>query len=409
MKNKKAIALLLALSLLVILIGLSAALLTRSISEGGSSRSSTRRSQAFWLAEAGLQRALWELNHGDGNWSGWAALPISLSFTLTGVGEYSVVITNADGNSPTITSTGFIPSASATDHVERSITLTVNKNTKNPFSYAGFGKSSVVAAGNSLFDSYDSSLGAYGGTNIGTNANIGTNGSSAGAIDINDNTVVNGGASTGPGGTVTIDPTATINGTVSDNCSEILPRIRIPADASTAPSGGDYTVSSPQSLSAGTYQFSSISVSGKGVLTTTGPVTLYVTGDLSVAGTGSIVVNDQTTIYVDGKIYLAGNGITNTTQTPSNLLMFSTSTNTLDGVYIAGNAAFYGAVYAPNASVEIAGNGQAFGAFVADALYVPGNGQIHYDEALTVISVESLATYSSAQWQDQNNPYPVAP
>ena len=70
------------------------------------------------------------------------------------------------------------------------------------FNFAAFGDSSVTLGGNGSTDSYNSPTGLW-RNNIASNGDVGTNGDDEGAVTINgENAQVNGGASTGPDGTI---------------------------------------------------------------------------------------------------------------------------------------------------------------------------------------------------------------
>lgn len=112
------------LAILVLLI-LSTAFLTRSINEKKLAERERDSIQAFWLAEAGVDRALTELKNnyglsGDGLW------PTSL-----GQGQYSVNI-SASGNERTVISRGFIPSISS-PLAERVIEVVIRKDIPTNF------------------------------------------------------------------------------------------------------------------------------------------------------------------------------------------------------------------------------------------------------------------------------------
>lgn len=100
---KKGIALILAFISIIVLTILSIAILSRSISENYNTRRYSDMTQAFWLAEAGVNRALEELRtnfsqSGNNLWSQ----------SLT-PGEYTIDVA-IDGQNRIVTSHGHIPS-----------------------------------------------------------------------------------------------------------------------------------------------------------------------------------------------------------------------------------------------------------------------------------------------------------
>ena len=60
---------------------------------------------AFWLAEAGVEQALWELNNGAALWSGWSTGSSGeklLQVSWANQGDFDITIENPASNNPTI-------------------------------------------------------------------------------------------------------------------------------------------------------------------------------------------------------------------------------------------------------------------------------------------------------------------
>ena len=236
---------------------------------------------------------------------------------------------------------------------------------------------------------------------------MGTNGDQDGAVTVNgDNAQVNGDASTGPAGT--IEGEENITGAKTQNNNFQLSAVSIPSDLSGLSDGGGMHLSNDDdsdSLSAGDYQFSSIRISG-GTLTLNGTVRIYLTDShsLTISGGGSLAVNGQLELYTTGDCNVGGNGIVNDSELPSNLIVYSTyeTAGESDGFTLSGNAAFYGAVYAPNANLKVSGDGDIYGSLVGKTAAVTGNGDIHYDEALQDLGG---GEYTVSGWKETRNPY----
>jgi Tfp pilus assembly protein PilX len=263
-----------------------------------------------------------------------------------------------------------------------------------PFAYAGFGRDAVTMSGNGATDSYNSSVGFYGGTNVGSMGNVGTNGTGAGVVSLGGNATIKGSAETGVGGTVTLAGNAKVLGATTHNCAKNYPSVVVPPSLTGLASGGNYSLTGNGSatISQGKYKYSSFSVASNGKLTITGVCTLYVTGTFKTAGNGKITISSgaSLTLYVDGQTDLGGNGVVNSTNLPANFIVCSTYSGATDGVKISGNGALYGGIYAPDSEIKISGNGENYGALISKAFTVPGNGNIHYDTALQNIGVSSV-------------------
>ncbi len=246
-----------------------------------------------------------------------------------------------------------------------STTTTTNSVVTDPFKHAAHGKSSAALSGNAYTDSFDSSQGPYNiTTNRGVNGTISTDATTAGAITIAAGSTVNGSAEIGPGGTVAtgIVNLGTITGTTGpESAAWNMPLSTIPAGVTNQ---GPLSVSSgTRTLGEGTYWFSSISISGSGLLQASGNVKIYVTGNINIAG--------------NGVVFPSGNA----------LMMYGTvdpanAANKTTSVSISGNGNFYGGIYAPDAAITVSGNAGVYGALTGNTVALSGNGGLHYDTLL---------------------------
>jgi hypothetical protein len=111
-------------------------------------------------------------------------------------------------------------------------------------------------------------------------------------------------------------------------------------------------------LPPGTYYFDSVMIDGQGYIEVTGP----------------------TTMYINGNAILTGGGLVNTTEVAGNLVIYAQGPL----VDLSGNAVFYGAVIAPEATVTARGTFNAFGVVLAQALDFDGDTNFHVDEQLAI-------------------------
>ncbi|MFH1767729.1 MAG: hypothetical protein ABH858_01025 [Candidatus Omnitrophota bacterium] len=415
---KKAAAIVLTFFVVIILTILSGPIFSNTLSENNLAKRHLQNAQSFWLAEAGAQRGLWELNNGDGTWTGWTDVSGTKikTETLGAIGDYTVEIADP-GGSPIVTATGHVPDVSSSSRVERAVEVVAGGGSVTPFSYAAFGGTALVMSGNGHTDSYDSSLGPYGGANVGGNGDVGTNGGVAGAISLSGNATVNGDAATGEGGTVNISGNAKVNGVTTDGCDEQFPSITVPASLTSLSSLGNYSLggNNNATLTGSDYKYISLSVSGNADLTISGTVNIYLTSTanaLSTSGNGKIIITSgaKLNIYSDGLCSISGNGIANQTSIPENLVINSTYGGN-NGITISGNGDMYGAIYAPGTKVTVSGNGDIYGSVVADSVSITGNGDVHYDESLADVSPSGGggSPYTVQSWAETKNPYILIP
>lgn len=402
---------------IIVLSVLGAAIVSRSISESNLVKRFSSSRRGFWLAEAGIQRALWELNYGGSTWTGWVGSgeTRTLQTSLIGAGDYEVTVANISSSNPQITSTGFFPNRNASDRAERTIIVRVIRD--SIFDYAAFGQQSLTMSGNANTDSYDSAQGRYNQNgNRGLNGDVGTNGTTNGAITLTGNAAVRGDASTGLGGTVTTNGNAQVvpPGQITHQNNVDLPLVTVPPALANLSNGANFSLNGnqSQSLASGDYKFSSINISGNGQLTITGTARIYLTGSssLSISGNGglNIISGAQLTFYADGNTNISGNGIVNQSYLPQNFMLYATGTPGSRSIQISGNGDFHGAIYAPDASIDISGNGGVYGSIIGQRVNITGNGGVHYDEALGRTG-NGLGKYIIQSWQDTQNPYPLIP
>jgi hypothetical protein len=168
-------------------------------------------------------------------------------------------------------------------------------------------------------------------------------------------------------------------------------------------------------LSSGKFRLKNPLLLRSSVLEIAGPVELYLssppsgnTNNLEVGGTGAINIlpTGSLTIYTLSNVGIAGNGVVNvgTTGTTAGLpskfqLYGQTTTATVkQTISIAGNGALSGAIYAPGASVTIAGNRDVLGSIVANDITFAGSVLFHQDESLAKLT--TAAPYRLTSWNE---------
>ena len=388
-----------ALSLLVMffLTLMGTSILMRSVSEADSSERFGYQSAALHLADAGVDQAARNLRTPtdltDDITTG--TLPTG-TFTLDaavdlGAQTWKVVSHGASVQEPTR---------------NRNIEVVFSLLPQSVFQYALFADLALTAGGSANTDSYDSRLGVYGAclsgcgggspvNNVGRNGDIGTNGTTAGSVALSGGSIfVDGQIAVGPGvsdpaSIVTgYDPAMITGGTSppSDTQDVVAQSSTFPMPNVTVPEGltcSDRVVNGSETvtLTAGTYCYHNLTIQGNGTLTASGSAKVYLTGELSAQGNSSVGVPTDPTKMV--------------------FLMTSTSEATIEEGTITGSNKFYGAIYGPQATINITGNAEVYGAIIADRVNLTGSAEIHYDEAVnTITEVSNLYQTSVVYWQE---------
>ena len=343
-------------------------------------------SKAFWLAEAGIEKTLWEFNINTSTWPDWSIINGTRVFqgnltTFSGnetIGDYDVNISAYNANFPVIRATGYVPARTG-QYFKRTVHVNIRDNLF--FKYALFANDTVQINGNLTTDSYDSSNGTYGGNNTGDEGNVGANGD----VDVS-------GAS------------YNVNGTITENAAELLSTVVIPNQLISLPSGGTM---SEGSLNAGNYKFTGIDLSGTDTLTITGPANIYLTPnstdsiDMTSSPNVEIRISNSSTgpikIYADGDVRITGGGVINEAGIPENFFIYGTGGSGQE-IVASGTDSFYGIIYAPNADIKLSGNFTAFGAIIGQNITTDGTVFVHYDEALGQQTGEER--YTVLNWQE---------
>ena len=270
----------------------------------------------------------------------------------------------------------------------------------------GTGCGAINISGNAYTDSFDSSLGSYSQTkqlsqgNVGVSGNISLKGNptingSIFAVNTNVGACVNGapgislsGKATATGGYVQLSAAPSF-----PNPPPVTPgsqNYNFTANASLPPgSYGNITVSGGKTLtlSPGTYNINSISVSGKALLTVN-PSGLVI---INVAGNNGAQAID-----------FSGGEIDNTSGIPLNFQFIYGGTSNL---LLSGGLTSHALVYAPNAAVKLSGGADWFGALIVNTLDDSGGVAIHYDRSLSVpptITALISPAPNAAGWNNSN-------
>jgi hypothetical protein len=240
--------------------------------------------------------------------------------------------------------------------------VSVARYTPSQGGFGIVGIDSLSMKGTPETDSYDSSKGPYGASNVSNYGNVASNGD----IDLQGNPTVNGWAYYGSGGS--------INGVTHADGTQNLVKplsynsVSAPTsyDNSSIASSGyldhqnppNFTMhgnNSSITLAPGTYYFNNFSATG-GTISVSGPVTIYVAGTFNLTGNVD-----------DGEV-------------PSNLSVNVLPSST--SVSFGGTSSLYAEVYAPDTPVAGGGTGDFYGSVIGQTLTLGGTGAIHYDASL---------------------------
>ncbi|MAG58757.1 MAG: hypothetical protein CMJ83_20910 [Planctomycetes bacterium] len=380
--------LLITLNVILVLSAMAAAFLTVAFSEHKEHVSAKETMNAFYVAEAGLNDAVFRVRNGDTAWLGSPTSPTPFNegrFTVHAeqVADSIVIIATGTYGNQTYAIEGVVVAGSST-----------------LFDAGGIGDVGIDLVGNNVVDSYDSESGSYltqatretgGQSYADSNGDLKSNGE----IDLSGSAFVFGDVDAASGvsgvGVAFIDGVTAPTG---DGFS--LDQLELPVIAATP--GLPYSMQNAETalLTSGEHRFSTVDLGGSSVLTIVGPATV-VLDDLIMHDTARLEVDatvGPVMFYVTNGLDISGNAMLHSTrkQAPDVLVYADTDNytgyeNTDKGdstkfVGLSGNGVFNGALYAPNGVVHLGGDSHVYGAVVAKKLWVDGDAALHFDELL---------------------------
>ncbi|MBK8980376.1 MAG: hypothetical protein IPM29_31125 [Planctomycetes bacterium] len=358
-------ALLLSLFLVLVLAGLSSALVSTSLFRQSTARALQEHERAYERALAALDVALFELNtssdtgtDGIGNVAATIAggdLQVVITPPFAGPAQYTLQVVG-----------GFGPAREG---------LRVVVATDAELSSGLFGRDSIAMSGGFSVDSYHSGAGTYAsqvsGDHAGETGHITSNGDITAGGGI-----VYGDATPGPGFQV-LHPEKVMGATApAAEARAIDPYVYVPPIGSSGPWTG------AGSISTGTYRYDTLTLGSSDVLTINGDVTLYVDDKFTASGSSAIVLSSGATLTIHhgaSDFTVSGGGVINPDEAPSRLALFSAS---LKKLTLSGGAAFFGQVYAPEAEFVSSGGSHLYGSFVTRRANLSGDGGLHFDTSL---------------------------
>jgi Tfp pilus assembly protein PilX len=357
-------ALVTVLFVLIILLAIGTLFISISNYEARVSNNFRNSTKAFYLAESGLEKAIWSLNQTQSTYAGETN-------TLLEGGKFTTTIINdpSNPNNRIITSTGYFP-AGVIYPAKRTVQVTATANSSDQsvaFHYA-------VQIGD---------LGLSMSSNSTINGNVYSNGNITGSS----NSQINGDAYAV--GTIS-SPRPVISGTTHPN-SQIQPLPTIDtgfwetqANINSNPYVGDMTINSNGSTLGPKEIQGNLTLNSGSSLIVTGPI--YVTGNFVMNSNSNVSLSQTfgskgTVIIVDGSILINSNTtISTTTANPKGYIMFVSTNTSSSANEIQSNAAG-GIFYSLNGGIQIASNGYAV-SVAGRSLTLNSNATLNYDVGL---------------------------
>ncbi len=253
----------------------------------------------------------------------------------------------------------------------------------SPFDFAVFARDSIELKNGTVVDWYNNDADDW-------PLQVGTSSTNDDVVILKNGTTINGDVVVGMGGNpddIINDSGANITGdTYAMSYEPELPSIAVPSSLDILASSGD--ISSTMTVSSyGKYD--QIDLGNSEVLTIDEPVELYITGDIDLGNSAEICIGGPSDTDNDASltIYLAGNvngsnssGFNNLTTDAQKLTIYCL--DSCEDIVFKNSSDFYGAIYAPNASVELKNSADVYGSIIADTFLLKNSATVHYDASL---------------------------
>ncbi|MFQ5881708.1 MAG: pilus assembly PilX N-terminal domain-containing protein [Candidatus Methylomirabilales bacterium] len=350
---------------MTLLLMLGTAFLTISSTETQIAWNERNGIQAFYLAEAGVERVIAELNV-DETYAGTGGAEPSM-----GPGTYTTTVTPIIPPPPgsfdrkQVASFGYVPSSSAASRAMASVEVFVERGSQ--FTRALLGRDEVEIDSGAQTDSFDSTNGLYGGLNVGSDGHVGSNG----IIEVDNGATVHGDATAGG----TVENEGTITGTITNSAPEVTLDL---VDASYQVPNSNTTGITVSGGEGGYDETTHKLEVGKDATVTLAEGTYYFS-EVKLDQSVQMILGGKVTIYLTGKFKADKNVSVNPNGPPTNLAIYSSGTEEIE---LDQSANFWGAIYAPDAEIDIDQDASLYGAAIGREIEVDSEARVHYDLAL---------------------------
>jgi hypothetical protein len=374
-------ALPLALVAILILLTVGASVLSLGLNSRIFSIRNASGISARCAADAGLTKALYEMNQKlqGTSWLGYD-LPCETNTYLSNCDAYyNYIVTGNPISGYSIESTG--TSGQNTKKVSCSLKL------QGPFEAAIFTKNGITLYNSAEVEGYN-----YGEDE--KKLKIGTNSTQLRAITLKSSATVDGDVVVGIGGNPSdvIDNNGTITGQTGTLPQEYdMPSITVPDWLLSLPSSGAIkngtTIYSPA-------KYDSIDLNSGETITIDGNIIIYVSGEMILKNSSELRIGEDASLT----IYLGGNfegknssNINNSTKIPKNLKIYGL--DSCESMIFHNSSDLYGTIYAPNANIEMDNSADVYGSVITKSFDQKNSANFKYDASLRDVTINDEAVY----------------
>ncbi len=389
----------------MVLAGLGSSMLRVDLSISDSRRSDGSAQRAYFAAEAGIDEAfillrsrLIEPTEGDTVDVGTEQIPRDLANS-----RYWAEVTRLDAWRFQVISTG----ACEGERKRQECVFTTAPD--GFFQYAAFAMDGLLLGEGSATNSYDPTLGTFASQASRGNGGVGANGN----VTLGADTLINGDAVTGEGGSILENGANVVitgdRGSLDEDMA--FPPIEPPAVTSSGPL--NTTVDS--TIGPGLFGFDEVSAESGATITIEGPAQV-VMSNFTLGGGSSLVIdssNGPVEIYSAGDWDISGDSSVRTTSESAREFQLFIGGDTDSGadpatVSLNANTVLRGAIYAPDASINVPADFELFGSLIARSLTFGESARLHFDESLLYESEEEALILETLIWRPVSADEPTA-
>jgi hypothetical protein len=384
--KKRGSAIPLAVVAVLILLAMGTGLLRLGLNSRIYSIRTTSDIAARSAADAGLIKALFEMNEKlkVEPWNG-SSLPQETNTSLPNCDAvFSYTVTGDLGSGYTIESTGISGQA------QRTVSCTLQL--QGPFEAAIFTEDGMELKNSAVVDWYNN-------TEDDKIMQIGTNSTASGSVVLKNSATVYGDVVVGVGG----DPGVIINdygATVTGDTRALTERyvmqpVTVPEWLESLPSSGAIPNDTNDTTIITSARYSSIDLGNNETVTISGgDITLYITGDIILGNSAELGIENDASLV----LYLGGDfegknssAVNNLTKDAKKLKIYGL--DSCETIRFKNSTDLYGAIYAPNADVVMNNSANIYGSVVSKSFDQRNSATFNYDVTLRDVSINDEALY----------------
>ena len=381
--SQKGTAILIVMALIAMLTSVAIMSVNRSTTDIDLSFNALHEDKAFYVAEAGMQRALAELNR-DNAWRAGFYKQV-----LDG-GYYNISMVDSLTDS-TLSDTVLMTAKGYYDQSITNLEVWITPVYIYPFKYAMFGEAGIEMRQFACTDSYNSDSGSYAATADTVEGHLGSNG----PIIVMHDATIGGDVTTATDGALSIADTGNIYGDTSSTADSVTLDTIPDSEFDWAESVSN----APGGLSGSSYNYNpgqkSLQVNAGGDVELTDGVYFFSRIQLNGGSKLTIAPGASVTIYITGNLILTDSSTMNDGGSPTDMIIYSKG---LEFSMFEGSQ-FYGAFYGPNTTFKARQNSSLYGSVVASSATLHQYACMHYDRELSKIKKGTTGEMNVVAWR----------